>query len=1282
MRIKNRWLALALVATLTFTNTCQGAGLNSVSENEILQSDTDIENAMDTYESNQDASEITPEVLSQEESENTSEIIPDGMPLEDSENTEGDIQEESGMLELLSNGAFVTLPEGEIYEYTQSYPAEDGISMEKGEAFTFEEYVIEQINLGKTQIDVGAYRIPVEDFRDVMSGVLNSHPEIFFLTGGYSWSHNYTYVLSVTLGTIAVSDEDKAAFYEEVDKPLELIDESMSPIEKALTIHDFIVADIEYSSERYETNTLQSEDYNMLGVVVRKKAVCQGYAEAYYYYMKKLGIPCELVSSSNHAWNQIQLDGKWYQVDCTWDDPTWDMPGRVRHEFFVKSDAFFDSDPTTGLGGHNWNSKKYEGNDTRYDSTTSLLFLCDTQTHYDVTDQNWYFLSGSNYIKCTKAHLFDESLTSATVVKNMSARWRVWDDTMYYWTTNYTKIIPRDGYVIYSDTQNIYYMSYDGSVCKNLYTLSSTEINTGYIYGLRVKNNKVQYALAQSPRVSSLADYTFGSVAFPNLSSGATFTKTDLTYSFPANAVYDGNPHPATVRISGGVTGAGTLKVTYEDAKGNKVASPINAGSYKVYAETTGGINYAPMAKTILGSVIIAKAMPTLVSPASRTGFAVGQTLSEIELDSGWSFVDPLITTIDEVGDNYFEIIYHCQDVNNYAWSEIAGYDDTDKCVHRSIKLVTDHVIMKPEYLQYSAPSNLTYSGSAHYASVRAKTGYTGVGAITVIYENSAGDVVASPITPDTYKVYVTVAAGSYYSVLGKTLMGSFTIAKADPYAVDFSVTLPRNVVYDGETHLATASVKSTVDGMGAATFYYLDSDDYRVLRPTNAGGYRLYVDVEEGTNYNSATGIALGAFTIAKSELVSGNFIVTLPEDSVYDGTEKLADVTPAEGISGIGDIIVSYKNAAGLAVMAPIDAGTYKAYLQVDSGQNYIGFTKTYIGAFTIAKAIPELTRPTSVSGYAVGQTLADVNLPVGWSFVEPLTTTIEEEGDNVFAIRYYPTDVDNYDWSEIPGYDEEEGYVSASYTVNANKLLMRLTYLEYSIPANLIYDGYTHYASVQAKSGYTGIGTIFVSYAERSTGAEVTDPVLPGTYNVFVSVGAGSVYGILPKTMIGSFTITAPVSTPTPTQAPTIIPTPWQDITWDPNYDPWSDYEDEYEVELGDEFDSGKLVYEVTSVGASNTVSVVEPVTTNIKSITIPDKVTYEGITFSVTGINAKAFLGCKNLKKITVKATGLKKVGKKAFSGIYYRAVVKVPKKQLKLYQKLFKNKGLNKNAKIK
>lgn len=72
---------------------------------------------------------------------------------------------------------------------------------------------------------------------------------------------------------------------------------------------------------------------------------------------------------------------------------------------------------------------------------------------------------------------------------------------------------------------------------------------------------------------------------------------------------------------------------------------------------------------------------------------------------------------------------------------------------------------------------------------------------------------------------------------------------------------------------------------------------------------------------------------------------------------------------------------------------------------------------------------------------------------------------------------------------------------------------------------------------------------------------------------------------------------------------------------------------------------------------------------------------GKSYKVTQIKAKAFAGCKKLKKITIYAKSLKKVGKAAFKGIHKKAKIKVPKAKLKAYKKLFKGKGLAKSVKI-
>ena len=132
--------------------------------------------------------------------------------------------------------------------------------------------------------------------------------------------------------------------------------------------------------------------------------------------------------------------------------------------------------------------------------------------------------------------------------------------------------------------------------------------------------------------------------------------------------------------------------------------------------------------------------------------------------------------------------------------------------------------------------------------------------------------------------------------------------------------------------------------------------------------------------------------------------------------------------------------------------------------------------------------------------------------------------------------------------------------------------------------------------------------------------------------------------------------------------------------------------------------KAAYKVM---ANNTVQYTKVTSKKAKIVKVPSTITVNGVKCQVTSIAPKAmkgnkklkkviipssirtigtqaFAGCKNLKNITIQTPYLtkKSVGAKAFKGISDKAVIKVPKKQLKAYQKLLKTKGVSKKVKIK
>ena len=67
--------------------------------------------------------------------------------------------------------------------------------------------------------------------------------------------------------------------------------------------------------------------------------------------------------------------------------------------------------------------------------------------------------------------------------------------------------------------------------------------------------------------------------------------------------------------------------------------------------------------------------------------------------------------------------------------------------------------------------------------------------------------------------------------------------------------------------------------------------------------------------------------------------------------------------------------------------------------------------------------------------------------------------------------------------------------------------------------------------------------------------------------------------------------------------------------------------------------------------------------------------------VTRIGNNAFRNCKKLTRITLKSQNLTSVGKKALKGINKKCKIKVPKKKLKKYKKLFKKKGQATTVKV-
>lgn len=112
-----------------------------------------------------------------------------------------------------------------------------------------------------------------------------------------------------------------------VDKILsENVNNSMPPKEKIRVIHDYIIDHTEYDKLKYNNKSDDSYKSNTAyGVLIEGYGTCNGYADAMEIFLDKLNIINYKISNDEHIWNLVYLDGKWYHLDLTWDDPISDI---------------------------------------------------------------------------------------------------------------------------------------------------------------------------------------------------------------------------------------------------------------------------------------------------------------------------------------------------------------------------------------------------------------------------------------------------------------------------------------------------------------------------------------------------------------------------------------------------------------------------------------------------------------------------------------------------------------------------------------------------------------------------------------------------------------------------------------------------------------------------------------------------------------------------------------------------------------------------------------------
>ena len=96
----------------------------------------------------------------------------------------------------------------------------------------------------------------------------------------------------------------------------EVTDENMSDIEKAKALHDWVCNNTEYA----KADNDDAENHADTSVFMDGIAVCEGYARTYNLLLNEAGLETCYVKTKDHAWNIVNIGGKNFHIDTTWDD--------------------------------------------------------------------------------------------------------------------------------------------------------------------------------------------------------------------------------------------------------------------------------------------------------------------------------------------------------------------------------------------------------------------------------------------------------------------------------------------------------------------------------------------------------------------------------------------------------------------------------------------------------------------------------------------------------------------------------------------------------------------------------------------------------------------------------------------------------------------------------------------------------------------------------------------------------------------------------------------------
>lgn len=376
------------------------------------------------------------------------------------------------------------------------------ISLPDENEIEFVNHVVSEMIDMNTQIDVTSYNIKTNRFSElwnyfISASIQQEHPELFYLSGCQISLEQDT-VTNIFPEYLSESyiKEAQNQITNELENIKSLLSDDMSDFEKILVVHDYIVNNYSYDTT-YKSRTLDT-------MVLQKTGVCQGYTYLFKYVMDNIGIDCVTVPSdeNNHIWNKVKINGEWYNIDLTSDDPIYEdsyipFSTEICRDFFILNDDELISSGNESTSA--WNDYKWDGQ-TPVEISDSTVYSDSIarQISGNIIPKNGKFYVFSNFDIFTGQNnlavvdLDNNTITS--VYKGSSYfTWKPWGKPLSFYVGQLSSLISFNNELYFNSPNKVYRYDDAANTAEEVfeYEPETPDVSKTYIWGLKVIDNEL-----------------------------------------------------------------------------------------------------------------------------------------------------------------------------------------------------------------------------------------------------------------------------------------------------------------------------------------------------------------------------------------------------------------------------------------------------------------------------------------------------------------------------------------------------------------------------------------------------------------------------------------------------------------------------------------------------------------------------------------------------------------------------------------------------------------------